>query len=162
MAAFSPCRASVILVLLQIFGFSCSLRRTADSGLETLSPPLDVELETLNCTAVAVRWRVPRRHVTAVLGYRVFLTEVSNDSPAGTPITRNVPVRIDMLKGVPWDGLAEFSTEVSSLKNNTQYHVTIAAYGWAGEGRASMPRGITPASHVKCEIFMDHPPFLLD
>ncbi|XP_048091436.1 pikachurin-like isoform X1 [Alosa alosa] len=159
MADFSPCRASVILVLLQIFGYTCSLRRTADSGLETLSPPLDVELETLNCTAVAVRWRVPRRHVTAVMGYRVFLTEVNN-SPVGTPITRNVPVRIDMLKGVPWDGLAEFSTEVSSLKNDSQYHVTIAAYGWAGEGRPSMPRGITPASHERC--FRPAPPSVPD
>ncbi|XP_031414728.1 pikachurin isoform X2 [Clupea harengus] len=151
MMAFSLCRATVILLmLLQMVGFSCSLRRTADSGLETLSPPLDVELETLNCTAVAVRWRVPRRHVTAVMGYRVFLTEVKNNSPVGTPIARNMPLRVDMLRRVPWDGLVDFSMEVSNLKNDTQYHVTIAAYGWAGEGRPSMPRDIMPASHERC------------
>ncbi|KAL2087729.1 hypothetical protein ACEWY4_016557 [Coilia grayii] len=148
--AFSPRKATVILMLLLMVGFSGSLRRTAENGLETLSPPLDVELETLNCTAIAVRWRVPRRHVTAVMGYRLFLTEVRNSSPVGTPVTRNVPVHTDTLRGVPWDGLAEFSMEVSNLKNETKYHVTISAYGWAGEGRPSMPRDITPASHERC------------
>lgn len=39
--------------------------------------------------------------------------------------------------------------DVGSLKVNTKYRVSVGAYGWAGEGRPSMPRDISTASHGK-------------
>ncbi|KAK7933793.1 hypothetical protein WMY93_004689 [Mugilogobius chulae] len=42
---------------------------------QRLSPPLDIQLETLNCTAISIRWKMPRRHVSTITGYKVFYTE---------------------------------------------------------------------------------------
>lgn len=39
--------------------------------------------------------------------------------------------------------------DVGNLKVNTKYRVSVGAYGWAGEGRPSMPRDISTASHGK-------------
>ncbi len=66
----------------------------------------------------------------------------------------------------PWCSLAYFSisicistptlsyavfkdVDIGNLKMNTKYRVTVGAYGWAGEGRPSMPRDISTASHGK-------------
>lgn len=37
--------------------------------------------------------------------------------------------------------------EIGNLKVNTKYRVSVGAYGWAGEGRPSMPRDVGTASH---------------
>lgn len=37
--------------------------------------------------------------------------------------------------------------EIANLKVNTKYRVSVGAYGWAGEGRPSMPRDVSTASH---------------
>uniref|UniRef100_A0A671KDU2 Pikachurin-like n=1 Tax=Sinocyclocheilus anshuiensis TaxID=1608454 RepID=A0A671KDU2_9TELE len=37
---------------------------------ERLSPPLDIQLETVNCTAFSVWWKMPRRHVSTITGYK--------------------------------------------------------------------------------------------
>ncbi|TMS03660.1 Pikachurin [Larimichthys crocea] len=49
-----------------------------------------------------------------------------------------------------FDGQASFDVDVSNLKVNTIYRVSVGAYGWAGEGRPSMPRDIGTASHEMC------------
>lgn len=48
---------------------------------------------------------------------------------------------LDFLSVVPKD------VEVGNLKVNTKYRVSVGAYGWAGEGRPSMPRDVSTASH---------------
>ncbi|KAF3851144.1 hypothetical protein F7725_012916 [Dissostichus mawsoni] len=96
-----------------------------------LSPPLDIQLETVNCTAFSVRWKMPRRHVSTITGYKVFYTEMRNGRPMDT-------------------GSLMEDVEISNLKMNTKYRVTVGAYGWAGEGRPSMPRDISTATHDKC------------
>uniref|UniRef100_A0A671PX75 Pikachurin-like n=1 Tax=Sinocyclocheilus anshuiensis TaxID=1608454 RepID=A0A671PX75_9TELE len=77
-----------------------------------LSPPLDIQLETVNCTAFSVRWKMPRRHVSTITGYKDVV--------------------------------------IGNLKVATQYRVSVGAYGWAGEGRPSMPRDISTGSLEKC------------
>lgn len=47
---------------------------------------------------------------------------------------------------------------VGNLKVNSKYRVSVGAYGWAGEGRPSMPRDVSTASHgqslfVETEFF---------
>uniref|UniRef100_A0A3B3TKK0 EGF like, fibronectin type III and laminin G domains n=1 Tax=Poecilia latipinna TaxID=48699 RepID=A0A3B3TKK0_9TELE len=39
---------------------------------------------------------------------------------------------------------------IGNLKMNSKYRVSVGAYGWAGEGRPSMPRDISTASHEMC------------
>uniref|UniRef100_A0A3B4ZVM0 EGF like, fibronectin type III and laminin G domains n=1 Tax=Stegastes partitus TaxID=144197 RepID=A0A3B4ZVM0_9TELE len=92
---------------------------------DRLSPPLDIQLETINCTAFSVRWKMPRRHVSTITGYKVngfYITHVCTNT----------------------------DVDVGNLKVNAKYRVSVGAYGWAGEGRPSMPRDISTASHDMC------------
>lgn len=43
-------------------------------GTDRLSPPLDIQLETINCSAFSVRWKMPRRHVSTITGYKVVIS----------------------------------------------------------------------------------------
>uniref|UniRef100_A0A8C6MB72 EGF like, fibronectin type III and laminin G domains n=1 Tax=Nothobranchius furzeri TaxID=105023 RepID=A0A8C6MB72_NOTFU len=103
-----------------------------------LSPPLDIQLEALNCTAFSVRWKMPRRHVSTITGYKVATkqalhktTEICKTTQLfGSPLSRDV--------------------DIGNLKMNAKYRVSVGAYGWAGEGRPSMPRDISTASHEMC------------
>uniref|UniRef100_A0A8C4H8T3 Pikachurin n=1 Tax=Dicentrarchus labrax TaxID=13489 RepID=A0A8C4H8T3_DICLA len=104
-------------------------------------PPLDIQLETINCTAFSVRWKMPRRHVSTITGYKVFYTEVRNGRPLGAASLMEVPLSLDMLTT---------DVDIANLKMNTKYRVSVGAYGWAGEGRPSMPRDIGTASHEMC------------
>ncbi|KAM7416825.1 hypothetical protein PAMA_018745 [Pampus argenteus] len=108
---------------------------------DRLSPPLDIQLETFNCTAFSVRWKMPRRHVSTITGYKVFYTELKNGRPLGAASLMEVPLSLDMLTT---------DVEVGNLRVNTKYRVSVGAYGWAGEGRASMPRDVSTASHEMC------------
>uniref|UniRef100_A0A8C4RWN1 EGF like, fibronectin type III and laminin G domains n=1 Tax=Erpetoichthys calabaricus TaxID=27687 RepID=A0A8C4RWN1_ERPCA len=86
-----------------------------------LSPPLDIQLESLNCTAFSVRWRMPRRHISSITGYtvRCFF-------------------------------LYKRQVIIGNLKAGTQYRISVAAYGWMGDGRPSVPRDVRTASQEKC------------
>uniref|UniRef100_A0A7N6ARY7 EGF like, fibronectin type III and laminin G domains n=1 Tax=Anabas testudineus TaxID=64144 RepID=A0A7N6ARY7_ANATE len=90
---------------------------------DRLSPPLDIQLEAINCTAFSVRWKMPRRHVSTITGYKV---------QAKTAI------------------LCDNDVDIGNLKVNTKYRVSVGAYGWAGEGRPSMPRDISTAAQEMC------------
>uniref|UniRef100_A0A8C4Z9J1 Pikachurin n=1 Tax=Gadus morhua TaxID=8049 RepID=A0A8C4Z9J1_GADMO len=93
---------------------------------DRLSPPLDIQLETVNCTAVNIRWKMPRRHVSTITGYKSVRSYVHN----GLLYTMDV--------------------DIGSLKVNTQYRVSVGAYGWAGEGRPSMPRDVGTSAQEMC------------
>uniref|UniRef100_A0A665UIK9 EGF like, fibronectin type III and laminin G domains n=1 Tax=Echeneis naucrates TaxID=173247 RepID=A0A665UIK9_ECHNA len=100
-----------------------------------------LHLDTINCTAFSVRWKMPRRHVSTITGYKVFYTEMKSDFPVGTASLMEVPLSLDMLTT---------DVDIGNLKVNTKYRVSVGAYGWAGEGRPSMPRDISTASHEMC------------
>ncbi|KAM4745930.1 pikachurin isoform 3-T3 [Anableps anableps] len=137
---FGICSASVC------FGARRSNARRSDR----LSPPLDIQLETLNCSAFSVRWKMPRRHVSTITGYKVFYTEMKNGLPVSTTSIMEVPLSLDMLTTGQFDGQASFDVDIGNLKVNSKYRVSVGAYGWAGEGRPSMPRDISTASHEMC------------
>uniref|UniRef100_A0A3Q4GWL1 EGF like, fibronectin type III and laminin G domains n=1 Tax=Neolamprologus brichardi TaxID=32507 RepID=A0A3Q4GWL1_NEOBR len=109
--------------------------------ISVTNPPLDIQLETINCTAFSVRWKMPRRHVSTITGYKVFYTEMKNGRTVGTASIMEVPLSLDMLTT---------DVDISNLKVNTNYRVSVGAYGWAGEGRPSMPRDIGTASQEMC------------
>uniref|UniRef100_A0A8D3BAC5 Pikachurin n=1 Tax=Scophthalmus maximus TaxID=52904 RepID=A0A8D3BAC5_SCOMX len=108
---------------------------------DRLSPPLDIQLDTINCTAFSVRWKMPRRHVSTITGYKVFYTEIKNGHPVGSASLMEVPLSLDMLTT---------DVDIGKLKVNSKYRVSVGAYGWAGEGRPSMPRDISTSSHDMC------------
>ncbi|KAL2091752.1 hypothetical protein ACEWY4_011550 [Coilia grayii] len=143
-------------------------------GPHRLSPPLDIQLETLNCTALRVRWKMPRRHVSTITGVgqgragwgragrggagqggvgqgragwgdemegEVFYTEMRGGRTIGSAAILDVPLSLDMLTT---------DVTIGRLKVSTQYRVSVGAYGWAGEGRPSMPRDVSTASHEMC------------
>lgn len=57
---------------------------------------------------------------------------------------------INIFTSTPTPPYAVFKdVDIGNLKVNTKYRVTVGAYGWAGEGRPSMPRDIGTASHGK-------------
>ncbi|KAF0033931.1 hypothetical protein F2P81_013997 [Scophthalmus maximus] len=128
---FAICTASVCL---------CA-RRSNVRRSDRLSPPLDIQLDTINCTAFSVRWKMPRRHVSTITGYKVFYTEIKNGHPVGSASLMEVPLSLDMLTT---------DVDIGKLKVNSKYRVSVGAYGWAGEGRPSMPRDISTSSHDMC------------
>ncbi|XP_034452434.1 pikachurin isoform X2 [Hippoglossus hippoglossus] len=137
---FAICTASVCL---------CA-RRSNVRRADRLSPPLDIQLETINCTAFSVRWKMPRRHVSTITGYKVFYNEIRNGNPSDSASLMEVPLSLDMLTTGQFDGQASFDVDIGNLKVNAKYRVSVGAYGWAGEGRPSMPRDISTASHEMC------------
>nr|XP_040052348.1 pikachurin isoform X1 [Gasterosteus aculeatus aculeatus] len=150
----STCKERSLLYLLLFAICTASVcfcaRRSNARRSDRLSPPLDIQLETVNCTAFSVRWKMPRRHVSTITGYKVFYTEMRNGRPMATESLMEVPLSLDMLTTGQFDGQASFDVDIGNLKVNTKYRVTVGAYGWAGEGRPSMPRDIGTASHDKC------------
>ncbi|XP_055730723.1 pikachurin-like [Salvelinus fontinalis] len=117
---------------------------------ERLHPPLDIELETINCTAVRVKWWIPWRHISTVTGYKVFYTEMRNGRPASSAVAVNVRLSLDMLATVKFNGHTIFDVEVGSLKMAAQYVFSVGAYGWAGEGRPSVPRRVSTFQPEMC------------
>lgn len=138
------------LVIICVFDVSFCARRSNGRKSERLSPPLDIQLETVNCTAFSVRWRMPRRHVSTITGYKVFYSEVRNGRPAGSPVTLEIPLSLESLTTGQFDGQASFDVDIGSLRVGALYRVSVGAYGWAGEGRPSMPRDIRTAPLDKC------------
>lgn len=38
---------------------------------DRLGPPLDILLDSLNCTAFSVQWKMPKQHSSTITGYTV-------------------------------------------------------------------------------------------
>ncbi|KAG1944011.1 pikachurin [Pimephales promelas] len=143
-------RVMVLLALVWMWNSALCAKKSSARKSERLSPPLDIQLETVNCTAFSVRWKMPRRHVSTITGYKVFYTEMRNNRPSSNAVVLEVPLSLEMLTTGQFDGQASFDVVIGKLKVATQYRVSVGAYGWAGEGRPSMPRDISTGSHEKC------------
>ncbi|XP_066506757.1 pikachurin-like isoform X2 [Hoplias malabaricus] len=126
-------------------------RRSYDTR-EYLSPPLDVETESLNCTAVSVRWRMPWRHVSTVIGYKVICTEIKSDSYGRDEVVKHIPISLDMRNKVQITGNTQISTVIGDLKAATEYSVAVGVYGWAGQGQPGVPRRVSTSSNDQCML----------
>ncbi|XP_077318955.1 pikachurin isoform X1 [Lithobates pipiens] len=140
------------LLLALCFGFTfCSKKAAAPRRPERLGPPLDINLEAINCTAFGVQWRMPRQHASTINGYTVFYTEVINGKHV-KQLTQDVPLKLDMLNLGQLDAVETFKTVLSNLQPGTLHRVSVGAYSWAGKGRASMPRDVSTLSQDKCQV----------
>ncbi|MEE6458052.1 hypothetical protein FKM82_000164 [Ascaphus truei] len=145
-----PCVFSVLLLTLYIGNTLCS-RKPTPRKQDRLGPPLDIQLEALNCTAFSVQWRMPRQHASTITGYTVFYTEVINGKHV-QQLTRDAPLSLDMLYMGQLDALVTFDIVLGDLRPGTLHRVSVGAYSWAGKGRASMPRDVSTLSPDKCMV----------
>ncbi|NXG41284.1 EGFLA protein, partial [Psilopogon haemacephalus] len=109
---------------------------------DRLGPPLDILLDSLNCTALSVQWRMPKQHASTITGYTVFYSEVEDDK-AVKQLSHDVPLSLDMLSMVS-------VSSASSQSTGMEWKAAAVSYGWAGKGRPSMPRDVTTLSQDKC------------
>nr|XP_008114302.2 PREDICTED: pikachurin [Anolis carolinensis] len=143
------CPALALLLLVCSLGPSAANRRTIPRRQDRLGPPLDITLDSLNCTAFSIQWRMPRQHTSSITGYTVYYAEVKADKPIRQQ-SHDVPLSLDMLSIGPMDGQAIFEVVIGDLKPGTLHRVSVGAYGWAGKGRPSMPKNVTTLSQDKC------------
>ncbi|CAB1318347.1 unnamed protein product, partial [Coregonus sp. 'balchen'] len=80
----------------------------------------------------------------------VFYTEMRNGRPASSAVAVNVPLSLDMLATVKFNGHTIIDVEIGSLKMAAQYVFSVGAYGWAGEGRPSVPRRVSTFQPEMC------------
>ncbi|XP_030623913.1 pikachurin-like [Chanos chanos] len=135
-------RMLILALLTHVSNISGGVSRSSDQRLGRLNPPLDIELKAVNCTAIAVTWRIPWRHVNTASGYEVTYIETKSGDPAGEAMVLKIPLSLDILAN---------TTVIGNLRMATQYDVTIGTYGWAGEGRHSVPRNVSTLSYEKCQ-----------
>ncbi|XP_070792035.1 pikachurin isoform X2 [Pituophis catenifer annectens] len=138
-----------LLVLVCGVGPLAANRRNIPRRQDRLGPPVDIALDSLNCTALSIQWRMPQQHANTITGYTVFYTEVKTDQQIRQQ-SHDVPLSLDMLGMGQMDGQAIFEVVIGDLKPGTLHRVSIGAYGWAGRGKASMPRNVTTLSQDKC------------
>ncbi|CAM4555110.1 pikachurin isoform X1 [Lepidochelys kempii] len=143
------CRCFALLLLASCIGHTAASRRNIPRRQDRLGPPLDILVDSLNCTAFSIQWRMPKQHASTITGYTVFYSEVEADKPVKQR-SHDVPLSLDMLSMGQLDGQAIFDVVIGDLKPNTPHRVSVGSYGWAGKGRPSMPRDITTLSQDKC------------
>ncbi|XP_077203122.1 pikachurin isoform X1 [Paroedura picta] len=131
-------------------------RRNIPRREDRLGPPLDITLDSLNCTAFSIQWRMPRQHASIISGYTVYYSQVTADKPIKQQ-SHDVPLSLDMLSTGQLDGQAIFEVVIGDLKPGALFRVSVGAYGWTGKGRPSMPRDVTTLSEDKC--MPPDPPF---
>ncbi|XP_048451342.1 pikachurin isoform X1 [Rhincodon typus] len=107
------------------------------------SPPQNVLLEALNCTAFRVRWRTPRRH-SNIIGYTVLYTEMKNNRPVLPKIAQDLH-NMDQMKS-----LQMYEMDVGNLKPGTRYRVTVKARTLTEEGRPSPTKYVTTIAQDRC------------
>ncbi|RMC16638.1 hypothetical protein DUI87_06576 [Hirundo rustica rustica] len=131
---------ALVLLLASCIGCAATPRRNIPRRQDRLGPPLDILLDSLNCTAFSVQWKMPKQHASTITGYTVFYSEVEGDK-AVKQLSHNVPLSLDMIS---------MDVVIGDLKPGTPHQVSVGAYSWAGKGRPSMPREVTTLSQDKC------------
>ncbi|KAM4810110.1 pikachurin [Rhinophrynus dorsalis] len=139
-----------LLILTFCIGNTLGIRKPTLRRQGHLGPPLDIQLEALNCTAFSVQWRMPQQHASTINGYTVFYTEVINGKHV-KQLTQDVPLKLDMLNNLgQLEALVTFEVIIGDLRPGTLHRVSVGAYSWAGKGRASMPRDVSTLPQEKC------------
>uniref|UniRef100_A0A671YC41 Receptor-type tyrosine-protein phosphatase delta n=1 Tax=Sparus aurata TaxID=8175 RepID=A0A671YC41_SPAAU len=107
-------------------------------------PPRGVEAETVNASAIRVKWRAPapERQHGQIRGYQVHYVRMNYGEPQGQPFIKDI--------------LIEDSQEVvlGDLKADTSYSVSVGAYTAKGDGARSKPVSVCTALPRKCPKLM--------
>ncbi|XP_041640627.1 protein tyrosine phosphatase receptor type Db isoform X15 [Cheilinus undulatus] len=101
-------------------------------------PPRAVEAETVNASAVRVKWRAPapEKQHGQIRGYQVHYVRMNYGEPQGQPFIKDI-----LIEDSQWekDDSTEYDVILGDLKADTSYSVSVGAYTAKGDGARSKP-----------------------
>ncbi|XP_013884057.1 receptor-type tyrosine-protein phosphatase delta isoform X7 [Austrofundulus limnaeus] len=99
-------------------------------------PPRSVEAETVNASAVRVKWRAPAPELQhgQVRGYQIHYVRMNYGDPQGQPLIKDI-----LIDDSQWEygDSAEYEAVLGDLTADTAYSVTVGAYTAKGDGARS-------------------------
>uniref|UniRef100_A0A3Q1JJP2 Receptor-type tyrosine-protein phosphatase delta n=1 Tax=Anabas testudineus TaxID=64144 RepID=A0A3Q1JJP2_ANATE len=106
-------------------------------------PPRGVEAETVNASAIRVKWRAPapERQHGQIRGYQVHYVRMNYGEPQGQPFIKDILIE---------DSQVPLASEYVNLKADTSYSVSVGAYTAKGDGARSKPVTVCTALPRKC------------
>ncbi|KAJ8011476.1 hypothetical protein DPEC_G00058610 [Dallia pectoralis] len=111
------------------------------------APPRKLEVEAVNSTAIRVTWKppLPGKQHGQIRGYQVIFSRLENGEPRGQPNIMDVA-----LPEAQWniDQSTEYEVIIGSLRSETSYSVTVAAYTTKGDGARTKAKVITTTGAV--------------
>ncbi|XP_055079619.1 protein tyrosine phosphatase receptor type Db isoform X1 [Periophthalmus magnuspinnatus] len=107
-------------------------------------PPRWVEAETVNASALRVKWRAPapERQHGQIRGYQVHYVQMNYGEPQGQPLIKDI-----LTEDTQWgsDESTEYEVVLGDLKADTSYSVSVGAYTAKGDGARSKPVSVCTA-----------------
>ncbi|GLD73291.1 receptor-type tyrosine-protein phosphatase delta-like protein, partial [Lates japonicus] len=107
-------------------------------------PPRGVEAETVNASAVRVKWRAPapERQHGQIRGYQVHYVRMNYGEPQGQPFIKDILIEDSQWE---YDDSTEYEVVLGDLKADTSYSVSVGAYTAKGDGARSKPVSVCTA-----------------
>ncbi|KAG7485299.1 receptor-type tyrosine-protein phosphatase delta-like [Solea senegalensis] len=101
-------------------------------------PPRGVEAETVNASAIRVKWRAPapERQHGQIRGYQVHYVKMNYGEPQGQPFIKDI-----LMEDSQWeyDDSTEYEAVLGDLRADTAFSVSVGAYTAKGDGARSKP-----------------------
>ncbi|XP_041041451.1 pikachurin [Carcharodon carcharias] len=144
-----PSAPLLFLVLFSAQTACFKWERTPPRRPERPSPPQEVQLEALNCTAFRVQWRTPRRP-SGITSYTVLYTEMKSNRPVLPKIAQDLLLNQDHHNMDRMRSPQIYGMVVGSLNPGTRYRVTVKARSRTGDGRPSPTKDVTTVSLDQC------------
>uniref|UniRef100_G3PTS6 Receptor-type tyrosine-protein phosphatase delta n=1 Tax=Gasterosteus aculeatus aculeatus TaxID=481459 RepID=G3PTS6_GASAC len=106
-------------------------------------PPRGVEAETVNASAVRVKWRAPapERQHGHVRGYQVHYVRTHYGEPQGQPLIKDILMEDAQRE---YGDSTEYEVVLGDLRADTAYSVSVGAYTAKGDGARSKPVTVLP------------------
>uniref|UniRef100_A0A4W6GAC4 Receptor-type tyrosine-protein phosphatase delta n=1 Tax=Lates calcarifer TaxID=8187 RepID=A0A4W6GAC4_LATCA len=113
-------------------------------------PPRGVEAETVNASAIRVKWRAPapERQHGQIRGYQVHYVRMNYGEPQGQPFIKDILIEDSQWE---YDDSTEYEVVLGDLKADTSYSVSVGAYTAKGDGARSKPVSVCTALPRKCK-----------
>ncbi|CAF91826.1 unnamed protein product, partial [Tetraodon nigroviridis] len=101
-------------------------------------PPRAVEADTMNASAVRVKWRAPEPELQhgQIRGYQVHYVRMNYGEPQGQPFVKDILIEESQWEN---DHSKEYEVILGDLKPDTSYSVSVGAYTAKGDGARSKP-----------------------
>ncbi|XP_049575506.1 receptor-type tyrosine-protein phosphatase delta isoform X5 [Syngnathus scovelli] len=107
-------------------------------------PPRGVDAETVNSSAIRVKWRAPAPELQhgQIRGYQVHYVRMNYGEPQGPPSIKDI-----LIEDSEWeyDQSAQYEALLGNLKADTSYSISVGAYTAKGDGARSKPVAICTA-----------------
>ncbi|CAL8331769.1 unnamed protein product [Merluccius merluccius] len=107
-------------------------------------PPQGVEGETVNASAVRVKWRAPAPELQhgQIRGYQVHYVRMNYGEPRGQPSIKDI-----LMEDSQWeyDDSTQYEVLLGDLKADTSYSVSVGAYTAKGDGARSRALAVCTA-----------------